>query len=154
MSAIRKLAREEGLDLVDAVEPLRIEVSKGDVRGAKRKDPSNCAFSRACRRTYGVDAAYFFRSTAWLKTGGKLIRFSMPTSMQKEIVAFDRSKSMEPGLYQLAPPSPSGTRAGRAAYDARRKGKRHMPTGQSGIERKFVHKSANVRGLEITPNGR
>lgn len=154
MSAIAKLAREQGLEMVDAVEPLRIEVSKGDVRGAKRKDPSNCAFSRACRRTYGVDAAFFFRSRAWLQSNGKLIRFEMPASMQKEIVAFDRSKHMEPGVYQLKPPAPSSTRAYAKAYDKRRRDKGHHSEEPSGISRRFVHKSANVRGLEITPNGR
>jgi hypothetical protein len=112
MNQITRLAAEKNLRNVEATQPMVIEVNQDDVRFAIRKDPTNCAFSVACRRSdKRIIAAYFFRSVAWLQYPKKLVRYHLPHSMQKEIVSFDRSKKMDPGTYQLTPPCPSGTLA-------------------------------------------
>lgn len=146
-SYITKRAKELGLKMEDAKAPLQLEVRKGDISGANMKAPSNCAFARACKRAELADAAYFFRSTAWLEKGGKLTRYILPYSMQKEIVAFDRNKTMEPGVYQLAKPSKS-SRMSEVRKRSKKRPGRHQPA-KSGIKRKFVHRTANVRGLTV-----
>lgn len=144
---ITKRAKELGLKKADARLPLLIEVRADDVALASKKSPQSCAFARACMRTQMADAAFFFRSTAWLEKDGVLTRYMLPVSMQKEIVAFDRNRTMEPGLYQLAAPAKSQRMSEVKKRSAKRPG-RHQP-GDTTIKRKFVHRTTNVRSLEV-----
>jgi hypothetical protein len=99
---ITKRARDLGLKKSDAKKPLLLEVRKVDVTKAVQKNSKCCGFARACKRIPHVRAAYFFRSTAWVEyDDGKIVRYILPPSVQKEIVSFDRSKIMAPGTYQL-----------------------------------------------------
>lgn len=144
MSTIRKLCREKGLTMRDATKPLRLEVAHEDIAQAKLKNHGECAFAVACRRSYDIQAAYFLRSTAYIQAGKQLLRYQLPGSVMREIVAFDRSRAMEPGSYHLKPPARSGTLGAAKARGKKRTG-RHVPTGTSG--RKFhVHHTTNVRG--------
>ena len=143
-SYITKLARTLGLEKVDADAPLTLNVKELDVKRASRKDPSCCAYARACKRELKAKAAYFFRTTAWVQHGDKLVRYSLPPSMQKEIVAFDRNKTMEPGTYQLSPPVKSA-RMGAVMKRSKKRSGRHQP-GKGTIKRKFVHRTENIRG--------
>lgn len=142
---ITKKAKEQGLKKVDAKVPLKLEVQPNDIKKATMKDSTSCAFAQACKRSHKVKGAYFFRTAAWLEYPGKLVRYVLPPSMQKEIVAFDRNKTMEPGLYQLSPPTDSRTMAAVKKRSEKRPG-RHQP-GKTKIKRKVVHKTTNVRGL-------
>lgn len=89
-TAITKLALENGLKRCDARKSIELELTPGDIAHASKKDPANCAFARACKRTFNADNAYFFRGTAWLERDGKLTRYMLPSITQKEIMAFDR----------------------------------------------------------------
>ncbi len=142
-TSITKHAKENNLKMVDAKKPLMITVGACDVRKAKQKDGQNCAFACAAKRTLGAKAAYFFRSMAWLEFDKKIVRYMLPQSMQKEIVAFDRSKSFEPGEFQLKAPSKSETMVAVKARSKKRPG-RHQPASGK-IKRKFVHRTQNVR---------
>src|SRR5688572_23236975 len=95
-ATMRRYAETNNLKLVDAKKPLEIEVLPEDIRRADRKKPQSCGFAKACRRMDNdIRAAYFFQSTAYLEFDDKIVRYSLPKSMQKEIVAFDRAKAME-----------------------------------------------------------
>lgn len=144
---ITKLAKELKLPKVDAKEPLKLEVKPIDIERADLKNPQACAFSRACKRTHPVKKAFFFRSTAWLQYPDKLVRYLLPPSMQKEIVAFDRNRTMEPGLYQLTAPAKSQTMKAIHKRSKKRPG-RHQP-GNTKIKRKVVHKTQGIRGLSV-----
>jgi hypothetical protein len=75
--------------------------------------------------------AYILRNNYW-------VRYRIPQSVIREIVAFDRGGSFEPGMYALMPPSPA-YRLGRVKVGARR----HVRTGPK--KSRFVHATSNVR---------
>ena len=103
---ITKISNELSLPRVDGKGKLPIIVTTDDIKHSSKKDPRNCAYAVAAKRKIpGVRAAFFFRTTAWLQFKDKLVRYSLPPSMQKEIVAFDRAKKMEPGTYCLVAPT-------------------------------------------------
>jgi len=150
MHFMSKRAKELGLVKQDAKEALMLVVKPIDVASASKKDPTCCGFAQACKRTKKADAAWFFRSTAWLQKGKKLLRYLLPESMTREIISFDRNHTMEPGTYRLAPPPPSQTlgaiRKEKTKYAASpRKGEgKGKGTKQA---RQFRHRSTDVRGF-------
>lgn len=142
---ITKHAKEQNLRIVDSRKPLIVDLRKSDITEATQKNSKDCAFARACKKQKGVRAAYFFRSTAYLEFDDRLVRYLLPTSVQKEIVSFDRSKVMAPGTYQLTPPAKS-TRMGAIRKRATKRPGRHQPA-HSDIKRKVVHRTDLVRTL-------
>lgn len=143
---ISKRAMEVNKKIVDAKESIRIEVIPQDIERAKQKNSKCCAFVRACERQLpGVEAAFVFRTKAWVEYEDKIVRFDLPTSVQKEIVAFDRAKAMEPGIYQFDKIAPSSTMAAKAKY-ARRAKRKHASKGIKPNAKRFIHHTTNVRG--------
>ncbi len=138
------------LKVIDASAPLALEVTRSDIDNSKQKDPANCAFACAVKRHLGAKAAYFMRSTAYIEYDHAVVRYDMPESMQKEIVAFDRAKAMEPGIYQLSPTPPSGRFGSKsrkkrtAAARRRRQATKRRATGKGGSP-KPVSRRKNVR---------
>lgn len=109
-SYVTKRAFELKLPIEDAKESLVLEVQPEDVSRAQQKNSRCCALVRAAERQMAdVRAAFFFRTTAYLEYDDKIVRFNLPPSVQKEIVAFDRTRHMEPGVYQLTRPTPTQT---------------------------------------------
>lgn len=148
---IHRHAKEKGLKIVEAKKPLLLEVRGMDIARATKKDPQSCGFARACKRSHKVKAAYFFRTTAWLEYSDRIVRYILPQSMQREIVAFDRNQTMAPGLYQLSRPYKSATlkynrETVRAAYvrkvEAKKAGKKLKPPP-------FTHRTTDVRGMSV-----
>lgn len=146
MNAIGRYAKEHGLTLVDATTPLEIEVKRGDIRTAKTKHHKECAFAKACKRTFAIRNAYFFRAIAYLEFKDKMVRFSLPHVVQREIVSFDRNQDMEPGRYFLAAVSPSRNRDIQRSYDRLRHTRRRDNEGTTNIKRGLIHRTTNVRG--------
>ena len=150
---LNKRAKELGLEVVDATKPMLVSVNQKDVARAKVKNPEDCALARACKRQHdGVKAAYFFRTAAYLEYDDKLVRYVLPHSAQKEIVAFDRAKVFEPGNYQLTPPSSTNTLKAVKRRSKRQRANGRTPRGVSSISRKFKHTTTNVRAA-LNPNG-
>lgn len=113
-SLMQKYAEKRHLKLKDATQPLVLDVNVNDVRQAKRKDPQECGFAKACKRTMpNTKAVHFYRSIAYVETDKELRRYSLPSAMRQEIVAFDRSGKMSVGTYRMRPPPPKGTLAKR-----------------------------------------
>lgn len=99
-----------GIPLVDARARMFVAVTAEDVVLAKKANSKLCALSRASMRITGVNAAYFFRTFAFLEFEDKMIRFRLGNSVQKEILSFDRAKIFAPGIYQLSPIREGDTR--------------------------------------------
>lgn len=144
---VSKRAFDLELPVVDATEPLALQVTNLDVQNAVDKNSKCCAFVRAAERQVdNIRAAFFFRTLAYLEYDDRLVRYQLPPSVQKEIVSFDRSRIMMPGLYQLSKPSPAATL--KALKKRKRKKDRNSTPGASGIKRKLVHhRSGGVRSL-------
>ncbi len=121
---LKKRISTRKLKVIDALAPLSLEVTKADIDGSKQKDPANCAFACAVKRGLGANAAYFMRSMAYVEFSDRVIRYEMPGTMQKEIVAFDRAKAMEPGTYHLKPLAPSSRATGRKKRNAKKRAHR------------------------------
>jgi predicted DNA-binding transcriptional regulator AlpA len=102
---VTKRAKELGIPVIEARVPVRVTVTNQDVVSATKKSSKQCALARASARLPEVKAGYFFRTTAYLEYRDKMIRYSLPTSVQKEIVSFDRARLFAPGTYQLSPTS-------------------------------------------------
>jgi hypothetical protein len=143
---VTKFARENGIKKVDAGRSLQLEVIGKDCNKRGAKDPQNCAFACAAKRELGAERAFFFRSTAWLLKGGKLVRYTLPQSVQKEIVSFDRTGAMAPGVYHLSRPTKTQTMAAITERAKKRPG-RHEP-GKTKIKRKMFHQTQGIRTLK------
>jgi len=116
---VQKMCEERGLKLTDATRPIVVGVAVDDILKSRTKNSKCCAFARAAKREPGVRAAYFFRSTAFLEFGDRMVRYSLPQSVQKEIVSFDRGGIMAPGEYELRPPRQDRESSARPARQAR-----------------------------------
>jgi hypothetical protein len=140
---ITKRAKGLGLKMVDAKKAWVIEVVQKDIKKAKAQDPRHCAFALACQRTdKKVRAAYFFRTSAWLEYSDRMVRYMLPSSIQKEIVSFDRGGLTAPGTYQLSPPKGSNSLG---AARARSRKRRSHPKGNGRIKRKVIHRTESIR---------
>lgn len=106
-SSITRLCKEKGLRLVDGTRAVTIGVTVDDIKKSRQKKSQSCAFARAALREPGVVASYVLRSTAYLEYGDRMERYTLPSSVQKEIVSFDRAGVMAPGLYRFNPPPPA-----------------------------------------------
>ena len=140
-SFITRYATRNSLKMVDARVGLQVELRAEDIRKGRRKNPTCCAFSLACRREDPtIRAAYFFKTTAWLEYAGKngargrLVRYTLPVSVQKEIIVLDRSKKGDAGLYQLSRP-------------ARKLGERKPAVKRRSGKRVAVYKGQTVRAI-------
>ena len=153
-----------GIPVEDATRDLRIIIKPCDVSGAERKDPSNCVFARACRRSFGTKKIIFLRNFAYVELPGedgtmKVERFEMPPSVKRLIADFDKGGEIIPkGGFLLRAPSPSNTLEVKRYYDDKRrkrakeaylKGEK-VTQGRTRAERPTVAKSID---LEVR-NGR
>lgn len=146
---VSKYAKEHGLRKLDAKKPAIVCVNAQDVRKAKMKNAKDCAFACAIKRTMGADAAFVFRSTCHIQKGDTITRYQLPTSVQKEIVSFDRTGKMEPGNFQLSRVSRNKTRA---VKRLREPGTHPHGTRKRTGAVSLRHTTANVRGL-LEPQG-
>lgn len=146
-SYVNKRSRDLNKPIVDATEPMVLEVKAIDVIRASEKNSKCCAFARAAEREASVEAAFFFRTKAYLEFEDKIVRYALPMSVQKEIVAFDRHKEMDPGTYQLSPPSPKNTLKAYKKKNAKRADKGHHPLvrGASGTKVRVIHRTEGIR---------
>lgn len=134
LSIIKKLfPRVERI--VDAVDPIRIEVTPRDQREAVKLDPQRCAMAQACRRQERVDGVVISLSIAYLIKGNTAVRYNVPHSVSREITSFDRHKDFRNGEYQLGVPS--------KAHTARAPHK----TGGNGKHASFRHYTGGVRAF-------
>jgi len=123
----------------EATESVVVEVTAQDNKRGSVKDPQNCAMARACKRAYNLDGVIISLSKAYLIKGDTAIRYTVPTSLSKEVVAFDRNKQFQPGTYQLSRVAPMEKLG--MNYSSPR-----TTTGEKrGTPKRFIHRTAGVR---------
>lgn len=88
----------------DAKDSIDIEVTPADIRSSATKDHNSCAVATACKRAMHLDGVIVSRSMAYLVKGGVATRYHVPARVTREVVAFDRGGSFEPGEYRLNRP--------------------------------------------------
>jgi hypothetical protein len=97
----------EGLPIVDAEDAMDLHVQKRDIKRTAAKDPGHCALAECMKREYGEQDVRVYLSRAYVLHGDHWVRYTVSALAQREITAFDRGGSFEPGLYRLYAPSPS-----------------------------------------------
>lgn len=133
------MAKLEGLPVVDAERGLELNVQRRDVDRKQRKNPAQCALAACAQRIYKTECRVYM-SRAYVKSadGSYWTRYTVPSSAQREITAFDRGAPFEPGIYRLSPPSAS---ARLGTYSS----KAHGSRSPSGRPPRPIHFSINVR---------
>lgn len=98
-----------GLPVMDAKKEMIIQAIAADIKSAKRRDPFNCVFAKACKRIYGSHTVAFFRNYAYVEKNNRIERFSLPKATRDSVMMYDKAGIAEPGGYLLRPPSPGDT---------------------------------------------
>jgi hypothetical protein len=118
------------IEVVDAVNDLRVFVQPQDVASATKKDPGCCVFAQACKRQFAATKVMFWRSVAYVELPGpdgtrRVERFTMSPDMRDLIENFDKGNSVIPEAgFQLKAPRPSYTLDGKLAKQKRWKTRR------------------------------
>lgn len=126
--------------VVDSTRNVRIEVQPRDCNNAKVQNHEECAMARACKRKLKVSGVIISRNMAYMVKGNKAIKFQLPPSVQKEVVAFDRGAEFEAGEYQLSKVSQH-----RSVGRAHGKSKYKTPRKRTGLRRSVYHHTGNIR---------
>ena len=130
----------DGLPIVDATTDLKLSITKADVQGSRKKDPSKCAAAQALSRTFKTEAKVFMSRT-YIKSPDKKswLRFITPEPIAREITSFDRGSSFECGEYKLRRPS-KGQQLGHYRGESTR------TTNLAYKPKRVMHTTAQVRG--------
>lgn len=104
----------DGLPIVEAKHELRIQPNPQDIKNAKKGDPSNCVFSKACKRMWGSSKVIFFGKRAYVdlldaKGNRRIERFTISSAGQRMIKEFDAGKKIDPQGFVLLPPGKGNT---------------------------------------------
>jgi hypothetical protein len=127
-----------GLPVYDAKEPISFTVTKRDVDRGGVQQPESCAMALACKREQHSKDVRIHLHYSYILEKDHWVRYRTPTSVSREIIAFDRGGTFEPGEYQLLVPYKSDL-IGQLK-------KRKIPTGRRLTRNKrYVHITANVR---------
>ena len=131
--------------VIDAKQNLEIEVTAGDGNASKRRSHEECAMAKACKRAYHADGVIVSRTMAYLIKDTLAVRFTLPPSVTREIVAFDRGGSFGPGVYHLSVPSTSD----RAEYYQKKNKARINKDGSTGqsTKRPNYHITQGIRSV-------
>ena len=126
--------------VVDAKKDTQVEVTKRDTTSATVRNHKACAMAVACKRKLELDGVIMSVSTAYLIKGDKAIRYKVPQSVSREIVAFDREAVFEPGEYSLKAIAPAA-RLGSYGGPSTNNGNSHS----GGNAKRFRHKTDGIR---------
>lgn len=126
--------------VVDAKKDSKIEVTKSDMNSASVRNHKSCAMAVACKRKLSLDGVIISVSTAYLVKNNVATRYKVPPSVAREITAFDRNATFEPGEYSLRAPSESIKLNGVRGPYPEKGGAR---TGN--LAKRFRHKTGGIR---------
>jgi hypothetical protein len=136
-------------EIVDAVKPLMVAVTKADCDHADVRSHKTCALAVACRRSFKADGVIIGITTAYIIRGLKAVRYRLGNSIGREITSFDRKAGFAAGLYQLCPITPSNRLGMPRSNDPDRRSKNGSRNGGS-----FKHYTQGVRTvLSRLPEG-
>lgn len=135
-----------GVPVKDADDKIVLKITKADVRWGAKKNSDSCAAAKALCRQESCEAAKVHMSRAYIKKGGKWLRFAVPDALRNEVLAFDRGGTFEPGEYTLTPVQPT-VRLGADKRD-RPKGRSHKSKGKNKIRQPY-HIVSGVRARMV-----
>lgn len=89
---------------------MHVQPNKGDIAGATRDDPENCAYARALKRTLECKNVFVFRSVAYIETldeKGRAImeRYEVKSYAREYLLRFDGGERVPPGGFVFHVPS-------------------------------------------------
>lgn len=125
----------DGSKIVNAKTKLTIKITPSDINNSSRKSPEDCAMAVAVKRICHAKDVRVHLSRTFVKQGKEWVRYRTPINVSKEIVAFDRGGTFEPGEYELIPLT-------------KNQAERHKPRGphkSKGAPRRIVRATGNVR---------
>lgn len=139
----KKELKIDGRPVKDAKKEIHVTISPRDVKAGSLKNATMCAAAQALVRTGVCEQARVHVNRTYIKKGDKWLRFKTPPALQKEIVAFDRGGSFEPGEYKLLPLPPSDNTAARKkrAFIA----PKHPPIKGRVVKKRKPHITTGVR---------
>jgi len=126
--------------VVDAKKDSVIEVTKRDTTSATVRNHKACAMAVACKRKLDLDGVIMSISTAYLIKGDVATRYLVPTSVAREITAFDRNAAFEPGEYRLKAATDSSKLNGVQGTYPAKSGK-----ANGNLAKRFRHKTEGIR---------
>lgn len=129
------------LELGNAHQPLRLNITQKDIAKGKPLDPCECAASQCLKRLPGVSDSFVHRGVTYIVKGGKAMRYRTSAALRLETIVFDRGGRFVPGEYDLLPPPLSyiGKTASKRAKSASKRRPKRM-----------VHV---IEGVRATANG-
>ena len=86
----------------DGTKKTVIEVTTKDAASKAVRDYGHCVMAVACKRQLKLDGVIISRAIAYMIKGTQATRYTLPPSVSREIVSFDRGATFEPGTYELA----------------------------------------------------
>lgn len=128
----------EVTEVVDAGRNMLIEVTKADERIANKQNHKTCAMAVACKRKTEADGVLISVNTAYIIKGTVARRYTLPPSVSREVVSFDRNGGFAPGVYQL---SKIGENQKLGVSHPVKNGNGHG----GGNERRFYHRTEGIR---------
>jgi hypothetical protein len=127
----------KGLPVFDATEPMLFSVTKRDISRGGIKEPGSCAIALACKRECHSKDVRIHLTYSYILETDHWVRYRTPGCISREIIAFDRGGTFEPGEYTLLVPFKSD-RVGFRTFHKKIYNKRIAP-------KKVIHFTANVR---------
>jgi len=124
--------------VADAKKPVHVEVTKKDSSSSTVKNHKGCAMAVACKRTFKLDGVIISVNRAYLVQGDKAVRYSLPESVSREVVSFDRQAGFAEGEYALVVP-PKSRPSTKRPKDMKRHGE------SEGYEPTFHHHTDGIR---------
>jgi hypothetical protein len=109
-----------GKPIIDATEPLVLNITEQDCKRGKANDPHQCAAAMCIRRTYPeklVDTEVH-RQVTMIELANKVIRYVTGRALRDQTIRYDAAHKFEPGPYVLNKVPPSQVAA---------RGRQHSP---------------------------
>lgn len=118
-----------GKDVIDAVKPLSVTITAGDLAKAQPQDPTACAIAQSLRREKGVTRVSVGASMVYVvfaTDSSKVVRYALSNNERALIKAFDKQGQFPCGYRVRLEPVPAsrqiGARAGGAQGTNKRSG--------------------------------
>jgi hypothetical protein len=127
--------------VTDADDNTILEVSRTDSTSGTTKSHNQCAFAKACQRKFQARGVIVSLKSAYIIKKDMAIRYTVPESVSREIISFDRKGGFAEGEYQLNAPT-STNRLG-----ARQERPEGVHIRKDASKRKFKHITTGIRAM-------
>lgn len=135
----------DGLPILNATKSVVLHITDKDIKSSKKRSNNACAAAKACMRQMKVSDVRVHLGRVYVKkaaTSKHWVRYLTSPTLRREIVAFDRGGSFEPGEYKLSkivPSKATGKKVGKDGY---------KPTGKRKRSRSYIL-TPNVRATAV-----